>query len=411
MVSAARRLLAVAGLAAALIGSPALAQMKVQWTGSWMASQQVPEPQNALPPDALRGATLRQVVHLSLGGPQLRIRVSNAFGAKPLLFSSVHVARARPGGAIDPATDRAVTFSGARQALVPAGAEYWSDPVAMPVTAGENLAISVQFDAAPDVQTSHPGSRATSWLAPGDQTAEPALRSAQTFEHWFQLSGVDVASAPGASAVVTLGDSITDGHGATTNGDDRWPDDLARRLAAAGRPVGVLNAGIGGNRVLLDGLGPNAVARLDRDVLSETGVRTLIVLEGINDLGMLTRDAAASAEAHKALVADLIAGYWQIIAAAHAHNIRALGATILPDGGSTYYHPNAENEADRQAVNAWIRGPGHFDGVIDFDAKMRDPARPDRLLPAYDSGDGLHPSPAGYRAMAEAIPLAALTPR
>jgi lysophospholipase L1-like esterase len=409
MVSTAPRLLALIGLAVALAAPPALAQSPIHWTGSWMASQQVPEPQNALPPDALKGATLRQVIHLSLGGPQLRIRVSNAFGSRPLLFASVHVARAKAGGAIDPATDRVVTFSGARQIVAPAGAEYWSDPVALPVAAGDNLAISLHFDAAPDGQTSHPGSRATSWLAPGDQTSEAALHDAKTFEHWFQLSGVDVAAAPNAFAVVTLGDSITDGHGATTNGDDRWPDDLARRLAAAGKPAGVLNAGIGGNRVLLDGLGPNAVARTDRDVLSQTEVRALIVLEGINDLGMLTRDAPAGAEAHKALVADIVAGYGQIIAAARAHHVRVLGATILPDAGSSYYHPNAENEADRQAVNAWIRAPGHFDGVIDFDAVMRDPAHPDRLLAAYDSGDGLHPSPAGYRAMAETIPLPALT--
>lgn len=410
MFKAPRRFLAIACVGGAVLaGSRALAETPVRWTGAWAASQQIPEPQNALPPESLRDATLRQVVHLSLGGRQLRIRVSNAFGSKPLLFSSVHVALARPGGGIDPATDRVVTFAGSPQALTPAAAEYWSDPVSLAVASGANLAISIHFESPPEVQTSHPGSRATSYLAPGDQTANAVLRDAVTFEHWFQLSGVDVAATPGAFAVVAMGDSITDGHGATTDGDDRWPDDLGRRLAAAGRPIGVLNAGIGGNRLLADGTGPNALSRVDRDLLAQTEVRTLILLEGVNDLGVLTRDAPAGLERHRALVANMIAGYAQIVGLAHAHHIRVLGATILPDGGSAYYHPDAQNEADRQAVNAWIRAPGHFDGVIDFDARLRDPEHPDRLRPAYDSGDHLHPSPDGYRAMAEAIAIDDLT--
>jgi lysophospholipase L1-like esterase len=412
MLKTGRRLVGIAWLGSILLaGSQAQAETPVRWTGAWAASQQIPEPHNALPPDALRDATLRQVVHLSLGGDQLRIRVSNAFGSSPLLFSSVHVARARAGGAIDPATDRVVTFAGTRQALAPAGAEYWSDPIPLPVASGADLAVSIHFDAPPEVQTGHPGSHATAFLAPGDQTADAVLRDGRTVEHWFQLSGVDVEGPRGAFAVVAMGDSITDGHGATTDGDDRWPDGLARRLAAAGRPIGVLNAGIGGNRVLADGLGPSALARVDRDLLSQTGVRTLILLEGINDLGVLTRDGPVSVEQHHALVAGVIAGYAQIIRLAHAHQIRVLGGTILPDGGTAYYHPDAQNEADRQALNAWIRAAGHFDGVIDFDARMRDPQHPDRLRPAYDSGDHLHPSPSGYRAMAEAIPLDDLTSR
>jgi lysophospholipase L1-like esterase len=174
------------------------------------------------------------------------------------------------------------------------------------------------------------------------------------------------------------------------------------------RMMGVLNEGIGGNRLLLDGLGPNALARFDRDVLAQTGVRAVIVLEGVNDLGTLTRDHDVSAEEHTALVGRIEGAYAQMIERAHAHGIRVIGATILPYGGSNYYHPGPESEADRQAINAWIRGAGHFDAVVDFDKLTRDPAHPDRLLPAYDSGDHLHPGPAGYKAMGEAIPLTLL---
>ena len=217
----------------------------------------------------------------------------------------------------------------------------------------------------------------------------------------------DVAAPAQAAAVVTLGDSITDGHGATTNGNDRWPDVLARRLQGtpATKTVSVLNHGIGGNRLLLDGLGPNALARFDRDVVAQTGVRYVIVFEGVNDLGTLTRDAPASAAEHKALVDRIESAYEQMILRAHAHGIRVIGATITPYGGSGYYHPNAENDADRQAINAWIRDPKHFDAVVDFDKVVRDPAQPDRLNPAFDSGDHLHPSAVGYKAMGEAIPL------
>ncbi len=292
--------------------------------------------------------------------------------------------------------------------LIPAGASYWSDPVTLDAPALSSIAVSVYLPVAPKGQTSHPGSRATSYLVHGNHVGDAALADAQTTEHWFQLAGVAVeAAARDARAVVTLGDSITDGHGATTNGNDRWPDLLAERLQAdpATRGVGVLNHGIGGNRLFVDGLGPNALARFDRDVLAQPGVRYLIVLEGINDLGTLTREAPVPGEAHAALVARMIGTYRQIVARAHAAGIKVYGATILPDGGSGYYHPDAQNEADRAAVNAWIRAPGHFDAVIDFDATMRDPAAPTKLRKDYDSGDGLHPSPVGYRAMAAAVPL------
>jgi lysophospholipase L1-like esterase len=385
------------------------AQATLHWVGSWAASQQVPEPQNSVDSELLRDATLRQIVHLTVGGSQLRVRVSNAFGTEPLHLMAVHVARpvSAASGAIDAASDTAVTFSGARDVTVPAGAEYLSDAVAFPVAALCNLAISIHFDQPPTGETGHPGSRTTSYLVHGDMVSAASLPDATMVEHWYQVSGVDVTSAKQAGSVVILGDSITDGHGATTNGNDRWPDVLAARMQGdkSTRTVGLLNEGIGGNRLLLDGLGPNALARFDRDVLAQTGVRAVIVLEGVNDLGTLTRDHDVSAEEHVVLVRQIEAAYEQMIERAHAHGVRVIGATILPYGGSKYYHPGPENEADRQAVNAWIREPRHFDGVVDFDAMMRDPAHLNLMLPSYDSGDGLHPGPAGYKAMGEAVPL------
>jgi lysophospholipase L1-like esterase len=387
-------------------------QPTMHWVGSWAASQQIPETGNLLESEQMNDATLRQIVHLSVGGSQLRVRVSNAFGTQPLHLTAVHVARpvsaaSAMGGAIDAASDRPVTFHGAPDVTIPAGAEYLSDAVAFPVAALANLAISIHFDQPPTGETGHPGSRATSYVAHGDLVSAESLPDAKTVEHWYQVSGVDVTSQGQMATVVALGDSITDGHGTTTNGNDRWPDVLAGRMQAdkSTRMMGVLNEGIGGNRLLLDGLGPNALARFDRDVLAQTAVRAVIVLEGVNDLGTLTRDHDVSAEEHAALVGRIEAAYTQMIERAHAHGIRVIGATILPYVGSTYYHPGPESEADRQAVNAWIRGPGHFDGVVDFDQVTRDPQHPDRLLAAYDSGDHLHPGPAGYKAMGDAIPL------
>jgi lysophospholipase L1-like esterase len=385
------------------------AQTAVHWVGSWAASQQVPETANLLDTEMLRDATLRQVIHLSAGGSQLRVRVSNAFGTQPLHLTAVHVARpvSASSSAIDAASDKAVTFDGAADVTVPAGAEYLSDALAMPVAPLSDLAISIHYDEPPVGETGHPGSRATSYVVHGDAVSAASLPDAKTVDHWYQISGVDVVAEKKVAAVVTLGDSITDGHGATTNGNDRWPNVLAARMQAdkSTRGTGLLNEGIGGNHLLLDGLGPNALARFDRDVLAQTAVRVVIVLEGVNDLGTLTRDHEVSADAHKTLVARIEGAYAQIVARAHAHGVRVIGATITPYGGSKYYHPGAEGEADRQAVNAWIRGAGHFDSVVDFDQAMKDPAHPNTILPAYDSGDGLHPSPAGYRVMGDAVSL------
>jgi lysophospholipase L1-like esterase len=384
------------------------------WVGSWATAQQVPEERNALTPSDLRDATLRQVVHLSIGGKVLRVHMSNAFGTAPLHLTSVHVARATSAASprIDASIDRTLTFSGRPGVSIPAGAEYISDPIAFAAKARSDLAITFHIDEPPAEQTSHPGSRATSYLVHGDHVADADLPGAMTFDHWFNIAGVDVSAPLDAAAIVTLGDSITDGHGATTNGNDRWPDDLARRLRAAmpARYLGVLNLGIGGNRLLLDGLGPNALARFDRDVLAQPGVRYLIVQEGINDIGTFGLQGSTAQAAHDDLVRRIIGAYEQIVLRAHAHGIRVFGGTLTPFSGSAYYNPGPMSEADRVAINQWIRAPGHFDAVIDFDKAVRDPQRPEVLLPAYDSGDHLHPSPAGFRAMADAVSLADFTP-
>jgi lysophospholipase L1-like esterase len=386
------------------------AQVKPQvWVATWGASQQIPEPQNALPPDDLRDTTVRQIFHLSLGGPALRVHVSNAFGTQPLHFTSVHIARpvSPSSAAIDPATDLPLTFSGGTDVTVPPGAEFVSDPLNVAVAALSDLAVTFHLDAPPDRQTSHPGSRATSYFVLGDLVAAANLPDAKHVDHWYQVSEIDVLAAPIAESIVALGDSITDGHGATTNGNDRWTDVLAQRLQAspATRNIGVSNQGIGGNHLLTDGLGPNALSRFDRDVLAPAGVRWVILFEGVNDLGGLARNGEVTPAEHAALVKRVLSAYEQIVQRAHAHGLRVYGATITPYVGSDYYHPSPLSEADRQFVNAWIRAAGHFDAVIDFDSVVRDPQHPDHLLPAYDCGDHLHPSPAGYRAMGEAVPL------
>lgn len=397
--------LIAAGLA--LAASAALAQNE-RWTGAWASSQLVAENEHALPDGALDDVTLRQVVRMTASGERVRVQVSNVFGNGPLHIAGAAIARplAQNGSAIDPASAATLTFSGRPHAMIPAGAEYMSDPVDFPVAALSHLVIDLHVADAPGRLTAHPGARATGRAAPGDQVGAAALTDETTSTRWYLLSGVDVLGPSASAAVVVVGDSITDGYGVQPDTDARWTDVLAERLQGDPRTahVSVLNHGIGGGRVLRDGLGPNAVARFERDVLGQTGVTHLILFKGINDLGVLTRDAPASADAHAALVDQMTAAYAQMTARARERGIIVIGATILPYGGSAYYHPDERNEADRQAVNAWIRAPGNVDAVIDFDAVMRDPDRPTHLRSEYDN-DGLHPSIAGYRAMAEAVDL------
>ena len=380
------------------------------WVATWGSSQQIPEPHNALQADDLRDATVRQIFHLTVGGPTLRVHLSNAFGTEALRFTSVHIARpiSTSSSEIDTKSDRSLTFAGSIEVTIPPGAEFVSDPLEFAVKPLSDVAVSLHLDAPPDRQTSHPGSRATSYYVHGDAVSAAKLTEPKSVDHWYQVLEIDVQAAPGAAAVVALGDSITDGRGSTTNGNDRWTDVLAARLQGTRKTanIGVINKGTGGNHLLIDGLGQNVLARFDRDVLAPAGARWLIVFEGVNDLGGVAQNGEVSPAEHAALVSRVLAAYQQVIARAHAHGLRVYGATITPYVGSGYYHPGPLSEADRQKVNEWIRAAGHFDAVIDFDGIVRDPEHPDRLLHSYDSGDHLHLSSAGYKAMGSAIPMA-----
>ncbi|HTV09383.1 MAG TPA: SGNH/GDSL hydrolase family protein [Candidatus Aquilonibacter sp.] len=404
----------VVGLLACAVGARGAdrnaKKIEPHWVATWATSQVGPEPsQPQLTDEQLTDTTVRQIVHLSIGGTTLRVQLSNAFGTRPLRVDSVHVARAKSpaSSAIDVSTDHAVTFQGSESVVIPTGAVYVSDPIAMQMDALSNLAISFHYAEPPSVQTSHPGSRATSYLLHGEHSTDAELVGAEKTVRWLGLAEVDTIADDAARTVIALGDSITDGHAATTDGNDRWTDELARRVVGDKKlkEVAVVNEGIGGNHLLTNGLGESVLERFDRDVLAVSGVRYVIVLEGINDLGGLGRRPDVTQQDWNDLVRRMEGALEQIVVRAHAHAIYVYGCTIMPDGGGRYYNPDAMANAARQQVNAWIMAPGHFDGVLDMDKVTQDPANPLDLNPKYDSGDHLHPGPVGYKAMGDAIPL------
>src|SRR5579862_2105019 len=374
------------------------------WVGTWACSPQLTEPRN-LPPAPLANSTLRQFVYVTIGGNRIRVRFCNAFGTNAVVMNSAHVALAAGRGSagegdIDAATDHALKFNSAESVSIPAGETIYSDPVDFNLPALTNLAVTIFFGPmSSNTISGHPGSRTHSFIQPDNVVSATNMPTAVKAEHWYIITGVDVQGDAASKAVVVLGDSITDGRGSTTDRNNRWPDDLARRLntnsATAG--ISVLNHGIGGNG-LFGGLGPAAIKRFDRDVLQQSGARWLIVFEGVNDIG-----GTRSGEGSTAMAMSLIKAYQDFAAKAHAQNMLVYGATITPFGGFSYYTP--AHEQARQTVNAWIRTNKVYDAVIDFDAAVRDPMNETNLLRAYNSGDGIHLSPGGYEAMANAIPL------
>jgi lysophospholipase L1-like esterase len=400
---------------AGLAGAATASRTPAQWVGTWVSMPQLTEPGN-LPPApftqdnlVLADSTVRQTIHTSVGGRRMRLRFSNAFGGVALPITRVSVALPVGGqagvSAIQPGTARAVTFFNRPSVVVPVGAQVVSDPLALDLAPQSNLTVTIYLAAgqASNNITSHPGSRTTTYLLAGDHVTAADLPAATPTNHWYFLSGVDVWSAGTTAGAIMLGDSLTDGRGSITNLNNRWPDRLLARLQSqrSTADIAILNQAAGGNRVLNDGLGPNALARLDRDVLAQSRIRWLIVFEGVNDIG--TADASGPAQTQTA--AELTAAYDQIILRAHAQGIRVYGATLLPFGGNTAYDdPAGRREAARQTVNTWIRTSHRFDSVIDFDQVTRDPAHPRQLLATIDDGDHLHLNPTGYQALADAVP-------
>ena len=410
---------------------PATLDPAKTWVGTWGTAPAGPPLPAAL--QTFTDQTVRLIVHTSIGGSGLRIRLSNELGSTPLRIGAAHVALRGSGADIVPGSDRALTFGGRPFAVIPAGAPILSDPVDLDVAGLADLAISLHLPGTAQATTIHGSAFQVNYASePGDHTGAASFPIQRTLNSWPFLTGVDVV-APGAAAIVALGDSITDGSVTTTGANRRWPDLLAQRLQTTrtnaqdvqdaqgvletGTPplvqwnarLGIVNRGIGGNRLLNDPgtqplFGKAALARFDRDVLATSGVRHVVLLIGINDIGHPGTGSAPASEAPTP--EDLMAGYRQVIERAHARGIAVYGATLTPFEGTTfagYYTP--AKEAVRQAVNSWIRSSDAFDGVIDFDQAVRDPDRPARMLAKYDSGDHLHPNDLGMQAMANAIPL------
>jgi len=416
-----------------------------RWVGTW-ATAEVGRPQSPLPPPpAFRpfmantrcpappappvappagqtfapppyihftNQTLREIVHTSIGGSKARVVLSNAYGTAPVTIGAAHIALRATQGAIQTSSGRPLTFGGRPTMTIPANAVVYSDPVNLAVPAMSDLAIDLYLPGTtnePATLTMHGGAMQTSYVSEtGNYAGKATMATVGTTPSWFLLSRVDVVAPDAAGAIVAFGDSITDGARSTPDTNNRWPDHLARRLAAQGIKMSVLNAGIGGNRVLGEaavpagadmravGAGINALARFEHHVLSLPGATHVIVLEGINDIGNARQNPTPTAE-------DLIAAHRQLIEQAHARGLKIIGATLTPFWGAAYY--TEAGEAKRQALNEWIRTGKGYDGVVDFDKATRDPADPKKLLEKYDSCDYLHPSDAGYKAMGDAIDL------
>ncbi len=399
-------------------------QSAFHWVGSWATSPQAPTLNlGGVSGRGFDNQTLRMVVHPHFSGSPLRLRLANTFGQNTfeqntVTLGPVYVGVRATGAAVVPGTNRVVTFGDARTVHIPAGAEVLSDPVEVDVQAEQDLVVSMYAPVRTGPATYHFDAHQFNYVAAGNHTTEPGGAAfTTTLTHWFFLDGIDVRAASETAAVVTLGDSITDGAGSTLSTNHRYPDFLARRLLAQpDNELSVLNEGISGNRVLNDSpcFGESALNRLGRDVLAQHGVHTLILQEGINDIAFshFTADNQFPGVPLECFLpndevsaAQIISGYQQIINRVRAPgtDLRILGGTLTPWQGSTPY--SDAREATREAVNDWIRTSGAFDGVVDFDLALRDPANPLRLLPAYDSGDHLHPSDAGYAAMADAVNL------
>ncbi|GAB3429448.1 SGNH/GDSL hydrolase family protein [Niabella aquatica] len=372
----------------------------VNWVGTWATAPQLVEPGNMPPPPGLSNNTIRQVVRVSIGGEQLRLHFSNIFSTQPVTMKRVSVAVATEGGSIEPSTQKLLQFQGSESVTIPPEGQVSSDPVSYKLAPGSLLAVTIYFGETSATITGHPGSRTTSYILEGNQIASTGFKGAVKTDHWYVINGIDVMAPSNAFAIAALGNSITDGRGSGTNKQNRWTDILSERLLKnpATKNTAVLNLGIGGNCVLRGGLGPTAVARFDRDILSQSNVKWLIILEGINDIGGIK-----NAEDVPEITQELIAAYSLMADKAHAKGIKVYGCTILPFETSFYDKPFRQQARD--VVNTWIRTTDKFDAVIDFDKWMRDPGNVKKILPDLHDNDWLHPNEAGYRKMGEEIDL------
>jgi lysophospholipase L1-like esterase len=412
---------ALVGLAVPASAPAAAAASGLQWTGAWATAEQWPFPGNDFlgPNWSVRGfdnQSVRQVVRVSTGGSWIRIRLSNSYGAGPLRVAGATIAKAGVGAATRAGTMRVLRFGHSSSTVIPAGRHTASDAVWLSTKPLESVTVTLYFAKPTGAATFHERGLTTTYEADGDHLFDRGGQAyaGETSHSWYYLSGVDVAGGPhpARGAVVAFGDSITDGANSTENANNRYPDELAERLVAAGRPLSVLNTGIIGNAVLTDSPPPciggeKALTRFSRDVLAQPGVRTVIVLEGINDIGTGGIDIGCGIPP-VVTAAQLIEGHRTLIRAAHARGIKAVGATLLPMKGSAYGHYTPYNEGVRDALNHWIRTSGEYDAVVDLDRALADPADPDAMLHKYASFDNLHPNDAGMTAMAAAVNLATL---